>query len=371
MTTDNLFQRLGGAYYTISGLGSDQTVEIVLPTLMGITNLTTYNKSAVGQIVSPFEVSSVKTITLGNNDMLIMSVGLQPNEDDDSIIEMKINWTLIVFKIPVNGITTFNLSDGIVTNPKLATNAVSTRTLQAGSVTSSKLASYAVKTPNIELGAVTYNRLSSEVQEMLNRIGSGGTGGGSGGSSGTGVSLAVFNELMGDFQVVSQELTLTKSLLRESNSSWEKRFMAVEEYIRLLMMTYEIVIPSSTPGEGSIYNFTAKQQQILNPIVVAVNLDRDAKLFTLAMDEYTYNTFEGEIRVTTTVTSNSTSPSGGGEVLLTAFDKLDLNAMTYNVNVSLSAPILVYSGPGITGSHIYIKMYDLSSNIVYSNSFIL
>lgn len=365
MTTDNLFQRLGGAYYTVSGLGSDQVVNLTVSSLTAMTNLTTYNKSAVGQIVSPFETSNTKTLSLGNNDMLIMSVGLQPNEYDDSIIELKINWTLIVFKIPVNGITTFNLSDGIVTNPKLATNAVSTRTLQSGSVTHSKLASYAVKTTNIDLGAVTYSRLSSEVQEMLNRIGSGSTGTTTTAPS---VSLSAFNELLQNFQDVSRELTETKALLRESNSSWEKRFLAVEEYIRMMTMTYEIVLPTSgrSTEEGNIYNFTAKDQQILNPISVTLNIDRDAKLMTLTMDEYTYNTFEGQILITTTPTSSS-----AGEVLLTSFDRLDINSVTRSINVSLGAPILIYSSLGVTGSFVYIKMYNLSENIVYSHSFIL
>jgi len=366
MTTDNLFQRLGGAYYTVSGLGSDQVVNLTVSSLTAMTNLTTYNKSAVGQIVSPFETSNTKTLSLGNNDMLIMSVGLQPNENDDSIIEMKINWTLIVFKIPVNGITTFNLSDGIVTNPKLATNAVSTRTLQAGSVTHSKLASYAVKTPNIELGAVTYSRLSSEVQEMLNRIGTGATGST---TSAPGVSLSVFNELLQNFQDVSRELTETKALLRESNKSWEKRFFAVEEYIRLMMTTYEIVLPSSiatSEDNLEIYNFTAKDQQILNPINVTLNIVRDGKFMTLTMDEYTYNTFEGQILITTTRTSSS-----AGEVLLTSLDRLDINSGTRSINVSLSAPILIYSSPGVTGSFVYIKMYNLNENIIYSHSFIL
>ena len=271
--TNELFQTLAGAYYIVSGLGETETFNLTFYKLTANTNLADYNRSAEGTVTSLFRESSPQTLALSNNDMIILTVSLEPS-DNGPVITFE--WTQMQFRIPINGVTTANIVDQSITNTKLGYNSVSYLNLQAnavntlhiadGSVVYSKISPDAIATQNIQNQAVTLDKVSPEVYDFI---------------------VNKYNQTI-------VELNATKAELVSSNARWEKRFAAIDQYISVMAKTYTI-----QDGAGVKINYNAQYQSNLDIYTLQVLGKKSNGSIVIGLDALTYNTLSGKVIVYT------------------------------------------------------------------------
>lgn len=293
--TSAIFSKLSGGYYLVQGITNPDGIDVSFSKMVADTNLTEFDRAAIGDITSTFRASDPKVLNLKNNDMLILAAGLQYS---DTGIEMVMYWSQIEFKLPVNGVTTINLTDLSVTNPKIASKAVSTRNIQAAAVTFTELAFNAVTEPHIQNNsvstdkvvnssitsskiapeAVTFTKLSPEIQRLLTGVTDP-------------VSIEALNALTGEINSTNTRLEQTITELRESNKKWEQRVLAMEEFINTMMSTYSIVKP-----DNGFYSYNGKNQN-LNINSFDMTLTRNENVITIILNDYTYNVFTGEMYI--------------------------------------------------------------------------
>ena len=282
--TNDIFQRISGSYYTVSGVNNPQGITIKIPELVADTDLPGFDKFIIGEITTTFSIYQEKEITIKDNDMLIISCGLISNPNDITKISLLVQWNRIEFRVPINGISTFNIVDKSitdikladysvtnvkiadnsidnvklmnnsvternidnysVTNLKLANNSVSNRTILDESVTENKLANTSVSTNKIKPNVVTFDKLSTNVQDLIINKG-----------SASELSQALYDAL-NESIVYSNNLIdrLNQEIitLKETNSRWQQKFDAIDDYIEKMAMTY--VIENRETGEEYVYN---------------------------------------------------------------------------------------------------------------------
>ena len=282
--TLEMFQLLNGSFYVVKGIESGQSFNIQVNKFRADTDLSGLNKNAEGYMTSEFEAFDSETLTLENNDNLFLTLALQSIQREGiTVTQLVVKWTQVNFKIPISGVTTFNIEDMAITTPKLAnpsvteakiydgaitysklatpavttdkiydgavsssklatpsvtesklfdesvttaklaTPAVTTSKIVDGAVTTSKLANPSVSEVKIMDGAVTYNKLSTQVQGMLLQ---------SGGNTA--------------IEQLTTELNETKA-----------KVAAMEEFISIFMKTYTINLPDT-----SLYTYTGSKQNI-------------------------------------------------------------------------------------------------------------
>lgn len=282
--TNDIFQRISGSYYTVSGINNPAGITINIPELVADTNLPGFDKFIIGDITSTFSVFKEKEITIRDNDMLIISIGLVSNPEDMTKISLLVQWNRIEFRVPINGISTFNIVDNSITNLKLANysvtnvkladysvdniklvdnsvtervlnnysvsnlklanNAVSNRILEDESITENKLSNTSVGTNKIKPNVVTFDKLSTNVQDLIINKG-----------SASELSQSLYNAL--NESIINSNSLIASLyqeivLLRETNQRWERKFEAIDDYIEKMAMTY--VIMNQEDGIEYVYN---------------------------------------------------------------------------------------------------------------------
>lgn len=361
ITTNYLYQRLGGIYYTIDGITDSNGINLTFSKLTATTDLTDYDRDSVGIITSPFTESKVETFNLKNNAMLIFTVALEPNPLVRGNIDISLYWTQIEFKVPLNGITTSNIVNDAITNLKLAdlsvatrnlqnasvttdkiapyainnfnlnNNVITTRTIQNASVTSEKLAISAVKSDNVENGSITFAKLSPDIQKIIS-------------STNNDISAAILETLSNEFNKVSAALEVARQETVIVNQNWEKRVLAMEEYIQVMASTYSIDIPNG------VYDYNAGRQNLINRISISHLTDAALRAITLQMNVYTYNIFYGELHL-----------YYRNRMLISKIKKNNFDTSGV-ASVTIDASIFNASLP------VFLELYDLSSNLIFSKT---
>lgn len=275
--TNAVFQTLAGIYYVVAGLGEGITRNITFNTLRARTSLYTYDKTQAGIILSEFTSSGSKTISLADNDIIVLSVGIEPN--DVGTTDIVFDWTLMQFRVPINGVTTANIVDGAITNNKLALNSVSYLNLQYNSVGTVHLQNLAVITDKIAENAVTLTKLSPEVQELLYR-----------GSTGTASESSVAT-VLASLNALTNNVNTLQNTIQTDFYRMERRMLAMEEFINTMLYTYDINNPM-----GTRYNYTANLQNYVNNYSVSF-YSKNNNSVTIELNEYTYNIFYGTIDI--------------------------------------------------------------------------
>jgi hypothetical protein len=282
--TNDIFQRISGSYYTVSGVNNPQGITISIPELVADTDLPGFDKFIIGEITTTFSIYQEKEITIKDNDMLIISCGLISNPNDMTKISLLVQWNRIEFRVPINGISTFNIVDSSITNVKLADysvtnvkiadnsidsiklmnnsvternidnysvtnikladNSVSNRTILDESITESKLSNTSVGTNKIKPNVITFDKLSTNVQDLLINK-----------ENAPALSQALYNAL--NESIVNSNILITSLnqeiiALRETNQRWEQKFAAIDDYIEKMSMTY--VIMNQETEEEYVYN---------------------------------------------------------------------------------------------------------------------
>ena len=160
-STIEMFQTLNGVFYVVKGLESGQKVNAQVYKMRADTNLAGLSKNGEGYVTSEFETFEPEILSLENNDNLFLTLALQSIQRDGvTVVQLVAKWTQINFKIPINGVTTYNIEDNAITNPKLFASAVTNEKLADFSVSNYKLADPSVTTTKLYDGAVTTDKLA-------------------------------------------------------------------------------------------------------------------------------------------------------------------------------------------------------------------
>lgn len=161
-STIEMFQTLNGVFYVVKGLESGQSLNVQVSKMRADTDLGGLSKNGEGYVTSEFEFFEPETLELENNDNLFLTLALQSIERDGvSVIQLVAKWTQINFKIPINGVTTFNIEDLAVTSNKLATPSVTEAKIYDGAITTNKLATPVITESKIYDGAVSTTKLAT------------------------------------------------------------------------------------------------------------------------------------------------------------------------------------------------------------------
>jgi hypothetical protein len=168
--TSSIFQRFGGAYYVVSQIPNNQSISVEFSRLVATTDLTDYDKTAIGNITSLFTATDTQTYSLKNNDMLILSIGLVPSGTIEGGIDIALQWTQIEFRVPIGGITTLNIQDYAVSNLKIGNDAISDRNIQSGAIIGSKIADESIATRHLQNLCVTNSKLADNAVGSRNLI---------------------------------------------------------------------------------------------------------------------------------------------------------------------------------------------------------
>lgn len=314
--TVDMFQLLNGVFYVVKGLELGQNMNVNFSKLRANTNLTSLNRNELGYITSEFTPFDQETLVLENNDNLFLTLALESvNVNGEEIIQLIAKWTQINFKIPINGITTFNIEDFAITNLKLAnssvtslkladdsvnefklsSNSISNSKLQDSSVTESKIANGAINTAKLIDGIVTEPKLANNSVSTNKLI--------DGSITDTKLAnLSVTNDKLANLSVSTSKLinssvtndklannSVSTSKLQDGAITYNKlssqvqntilsvnasgqvneailqdlnatkaRLNAVEEFINVLLKTYRIV-----DDDGNIYDYTGTVQNLL------------------------------------------------------------------------------------------------------------
>lgn len=160
--TIEMFQTLNGVFYIVKGLESGQRVNAQVYKMRADTNLAGLSKNGEGYVTSEFETFEPEILSLENNDNLFLTLALQSIQREGvTVVQLVAKWTQINFKIPINGVTTYNIEDNAITNPKLFASAVTNDKLADFSVSNYKLADPSVTTTKLYDGAVTTDKLAT------------------------------------------------------------------------------------------------------------------------------------------------------------------------------------------------------------------
>ena len=275
--TNAVFQTLAGIYYVVSDLGPGITRDITFNKMSARTSLYTYDKSSEGLILSTLVSSNPKKITLADNDIIVLSVGIEPNNVGTADIVFE--WTLMQFRVPINGVTSANIVDGAITNNKLALNSVSYLNLQYNSVGSVHLQNLSVINDKIAENAVTLTKLSPEVQELLYK-----------GSSGNATETSV-QTVLASLNSLNNIVNGLQNTIKNDFYKMERRMLAMEEFVNTMLYTYEINNPL-----GTRYSYTAALQNYVNNYSVEF-YSKNSSSINIKLNEYTYNIFTGAIDI--------------------------------------------------------------------------
>lgn len=274
-TTNALFQVLSGAYYVVTGIEGN-VVPMTFPKLSALTNLTSYDKNAEGDILTVFTQSEEKSFNLSNDDMLILSVGLEPSAEGIRIV---LEWSQMQFKVPINGITTLNIVDNAVTNAKLSDFSVSSNKIRPSAVTYDAIAQNSVDNIHLVPGSVSFTKLDANLQRLLVK------------ADGS-ISQAAFDILLNELQNTIATLALTRQELKNTKENYESRLLAIEEYVNTMSKTYTIVQPDNTT-----YNFSGKLKKSFEQETLQVSYNINTQKLSIVFNEYLKNTFFGKLVV--------------------------------------------------------------------------
>lgn len=227
VTTDNMFRFLAGLYYTVNGISTP--VDLQVSKLTYLTDLTQYDKTQQGHTIGLPTISETQTLSLKNGDNLFLNIQLRQVETQ---IFLDVSWSQVEFRVPINGVTTFNIEDAAITTPKLANN----------SVTNSKLSDLAVTTSKLASQAVTLDKLSSNVQNLLLSSGSGDS-----------VSESAFQSLVNNVQSLSLRLDSAETETQKI-AALQTKVEALEEFVNVFLQTYTI-----QKGQNS-YSYSGQKQ---------------------------------------------------------------------------------------------------------------
>jgi hypothetical protein len=276
--TNMIYQLLSGIYYVVSGLGDKVISNINFSTIAIPIDLEVFDKGAAGNFISEPIITNTKTLPIGDNDMIVLTIGVEPINGGGNMIVF--DWIPMQFRVPIAGITTANIVDGAITNNKLGINSVSYLNLQNNSVGSVHLQNLSVINSKIAENAVTLTKLSPDVQAMLEK------GGSAASENAVGSILTTINSL-------SQTVLTLQNNIQNDFYKMERRILAMEEFINTMLVTYKICNPI-----GTEYKYTAKLQYYVNNYSIEF-YNRTETAIRLVIDDYTYNIFEGTIDVVT------------------------------------------------------------------------
>ncbi len=275
--TNMIFQLLSGIYYVVSGLGEKVVSSMNFSTISIPIDLEVFDKGAQGNFTSEPIVTKTKTLQISDNDMIVLTIGV---EEVEGVNLITFDWTPMQFRVPIAGITTANIIDGAITNNKLGINSVSYLNLQDNSVGNIHLQNLAVINSKIAENAVTLTKLSPDVQAMLEK----------GGSS---ASESTVSAVLTTLNSISQTVVNLENKIQNDFYKMERRMLAMEEFINTMLTSYKLYNPI-----GTEYKYTAKLQYYVNNYSIEF-YNRTDKAIRLIIDEYTYNIFEGTIDVVT------------------------------------------------------------------------
>jgi hypothetical protein len=155
---------------------------------------------------------------------------------------------------------------------------------------------------------------------------------------------------LGNDKVSKTEFTTDKAALGQQNLIWERRLMAVDQYIKAMIETYEI----KKPG-GEVYDYTAalKNWEMKDEHFNIVGRNPGGDV-VLELPEFSYNSFYGSIKM---FFNNSSTVAASTKS---------------KMNVSVSAPRRLTMDPGFTNSvqlssahfPITITMYDSGNGVI-------
>lgn len=284
INTAKLFSTLPGSYYTVSGMTDTQN--LTFSKLRASTDLSNLSKTTEGAITSLFEKVSTETLTVSNNDILILSAALETLND---IIYINFQWSQVQFKVPISGVTTQNLEDNAITTPKITANAITSTKIAANAITAEKLSTLSVSNTHLQNSAVTFNKLSPELQNMLVKASNNG---------GVVISGESFNAMTATIESLQNQVEYV-------SRTYERRILALEEFVQVMLQTYEIKNTSN-----QTYNYQGDYQSLVNPFNISLyksfsgSLSRETSInraissnILITLNIYTYNALQGNITV--------------------------------------------------------------------------